>query len=99
MALEIPLLTPTKIGVPIAPKVTDVLCTIKPTIIAERAGKPNAKSKGATIALGLPTPAATYNHDKNNQAITIIITHISDLIFAKIVLIINSTTKLYKKNN
>lgn len=49
-----PLPTPMRMGVPTAPKLTGVVCTIRPTITAAIAGNPMASSSGATTAAVVP---------------------------------------------
>lgn len=48
--------TPTRMGVPTAPKLTGVDCTISPTMTAAIAGNPMASSSGATTAAVVPYP-------------------------------------------
>ncbi len=50
--------TPTRTGVPTAPKLTGVLWMTSPTITAAMAGKPRASISGATTAAGVPKPEA-----------------------------------------
>ena len=50
--------TPTRIGVPTAPKDTGVDCTIIPITTAANAGKPSATISGAATAAGVPKPEA-----------------------------------------
>src|SRR5574343_523272 len=53
VAVSRPVLRPTRIGVPTAPKDTGVLCTSMPRITAASAGKPMATSSGAAMAAGV----------------------------------------------
>ncbi len=60
--------TPTRIGVPTAPNVTAVLCTIMPNMTAVAAGNPSATSRGAATAAGVPNPAAPSMNEPNSHA-------------------------------
>ena len=66
-----PVFTPTKIGVPTAPKETGVLWMIIPDMTAAIAGKPRATSRGTATAAGVPNPAAPSMKEPNNQAMMI----------------------------
>ena len=66
-ALSRPVLRPTRIGVPTAPKDTGVLCTSMPRITAASAGKPMATSSGAAMAAGVPKPEAPSMKQPNSQ--------------------------------
>ncbi len=68
VAVSRPLLTPTTMGVPTAPKDTGVLCTSMPISTAAMAGKPMATSRGAAIAAGVPKPEAPSMKQPNSQA-------------------------------
>ncbi len=68
VAVSRPLLMPTTIGVPTAPKETGVLCTSMPSSTAAIAGKPTATSSGAAIAAGVPKPEAPSMKQPNSQA-------------------------------
>ena len=83
VALKSPLFTPTKIGVPTAPKVTGVLWIIIPSITAARAGKPNATISGAAMAAGVPKPDAPSIKAPKSQAMITTCTRRSELIPAK----------------
>lgn len=63
-----PAFTPTRIGVPTAPKATGVDWTIRAESTAAMAGKPIATSRGAAIAAGVPNPAAPSSNPPNSQA-------------------------------
>ncbi len=66
--LSRPAPTPTRIGVPTAPKDTGVDCTIIPITTAANAGKPSATISGAATAAGVPKPEAPSMKQPNSQA-------------------------------
>ena len=63
--------TPTRIGVPTAPKETGVLWMMRPTITAAAAGKPRAINRGAVTAAGVPKPDAPSMKLPNSHPTTI----------------------------
>ena len=63
-----PVFTPTRIGVPAAPKLTGVLWMIMPAVTAAIPGKPNPTSNGTATAAGVPNPADPSMNEPNNQA-------------------------------
>ncbi len=63
-----PPVTPTRIGVPAAPKVTAVLWIIIPIMTAAAAGNPIATIRGAATAAGVPKPAAPSMKAPKSQA-------------------------------
>jgi hypothetical protein len=79
-ALFRPPVTPTRMGVPTAPKVTGVLWTIMPSMTAAAAGKPSATSSGAAMAAGVPKPDAPSMKQPKSQAMITVWTRRSVLI-------------------
>ncbi len=75
--------TPTRIGVPTAPKVTGVLWIIMPIMTAAMAGKPRATSRGAAMAAGVPKPEAPSMKEPKSQAMMTTWTRRSLLMLAK----------------
>ena len=59
---------PTRIGVPTAPKGTEVLLPNREIITAFKGDKPRAINKGATIIEGVPKPAIPSKKLSKNQA-------------------------------
>ena len=78
-----PVLTPTRIGVPAAPKDTGVLCMIIPAVTAAIAGNPRPTSSGTATAAGVPNPAAPSMNEPNNQAMMITCTRRSGEMLVK----------------
>ena len=66
-----PVLMPTSIGVPTAPKETGVDWMISVTSTAAMAGKPIATNRGAATAAGVPKPEAPSIIEPNSQAMMI----------------------------
>ena len=58
---------PTSTGSPTAPEDTAALSAINANTTAASGGKPRTTSSGATIAAGVPKPAAPSKKDTNNQ--------------------------------
>ncbi len=63
--------TPTRMGVPTAPKDTGVLWMIIPAMTAAMPGKPRPTRSGTATAAGVPKPAAPSMKDPNSQAMMI----------------------------
>ena len=80
---ERPVLTPTRIGVPAAPKLTGVLWMIMPAMTAAMPGNPSPTSSGTATAAGVPNPAEPSMNEPNSQATMITCTRRSGVMFVK----------------
>lgn len=71
LSCSMPLATPTRIGVPTAPKLTGVDWMMSPTMTAAIAGNPSASMSGAATAAGVPKPEAPSMNEPNSQPMMI----------------------------
>ena len=80
-SLDSPVLTPTSIGVPAAPKDTGVLWISMPEMTAAIAGKPRPTRSGTATAAGVPNPAEPSMNAPNNHAMMMTCTRRSPEMF------------------
>ena len=82
-SVESPVLTPTRIGVPAAPKLTGVLWMIIPAVTAAMPGKPSPTRSGTATAAGVPKPADPSMNAPKSQAMMITCTRRSGVMSVK----------------